>query len=426
MSSNFFNPRSRLRLLPAAALESYGVTGRRDRTLLAGIMLIAGLNALAMDAGLHQGTPSADVNSDRALWEATLQGNEHEVCRLIELGTKVNMADARGVTPLMLVGFNGHLKIAQILLEHKANVNTQAAGENNTFALKSAAENGHAKIVQLLLDEGADITMANAQGVTPLIMAAQENHVAVVKILLEYGAAANAPSIGLDTFPLLTAARKGHEKIVQLLLDEGAQADETDTKGITPLIVAAYQGHVAVVQSLLKHGANANAQAADCFTMSALAMAAQNGHLQVAQALLTTISDTDAHPMRYSCFALHRSMGRLSMKVPKDVRRLLADHFVEALVQKRMKEVVWPMIQKQDSRGQCAWLIALNHYQQEIAHLLDLVRSETTMRKLVKTNVWQVIKTKQRPANANDQDTQEITQDEAFDSFEPRKEKDEL
>ena len=55
-----------------------------------------------------------------------------------------------------------------------------------------AAMKGHIEVVKLLLDKGADISVAHADGWTPLNAAATRGHLEVVKLLLDKGADYNA------------------------------------------------------------------------------------------------------------------------------------------------------------------------------------------------------------------------------------------
>ena len=56
--------------------------------------------------------------------------------------------------PLRLTSVNGHLTIAQVFLNHGADVNWKQ--EDGRSALRCAREESHEAIVQLLLKHGAD------------------------------------------------------------------------------------------------------------------------------------------------------------------------------------------------------------------------------------------------------------------------------
>ena len=60
--------------------------------------------------------------------------------------------------------------------------------EAGRMSLYLAARKGHIEVLKLLLDKGADISVANADGWTPLNAAASSGHLEVVKLLLDQGA----------------------------------------------------------------------------------------------------------------------------------------------------------------------------------------------------------------------------------------------
>lgn len=82
---------------------------------------------------------------------------------------------------------------------------------SHTISLKATAQ-GHEPVVYLLLDHGADPSVANAAGYTPLLMAVSESKQSVIQLLLAKGK--NKPEWidtkdSLDSTPLLLAIRQG-------------------------------------------------------------------------------------------------------------------------------------------------------------------------------------------------------------------------
>ena len=67
-------------------------------------------------------------------------------------------ASNNGSTALMLAALRGHEAVAQLLLQHGADV--AAASNNGSTALMLAAQGGHEAVAQLLLQHGADVAAA--------------------------------------------------------------------------------------------------------------------------------------------------------------------------------------------------------------------------------------------------------------------------
>jgi ankyrin repeat protein len=90
-------------------------------------------------------------------------------------------------------------------------------------ALNMAAAGGHLGLVRLLLSRGADTTIADFTGRTPLMWAAEKNQLAIVNILLahrgQHGAWHKAAALWLAT-------RTGYPEIVRVLLADGANQEK--------------------------------------------------------------------------------------------------------------------------------------------------------------------------------------------------------
>lgn len=66
----------------------------------------------------------------------------------------------------------GHLSVAQLLLDHGAQVNRPSGSENN-IPLTLACWKGHRDVVNLLLKNVSNIEHQNKAGCTPLMLAAR-------------------------------------------------------------------------------------------------------------------------------------------------------------------------------------------------------------------------------------------------------------
>lgn len=90
-----------------------------------------------------------------------------------------------------------------------------ARGTNGNTLLNLAG--GRSAIVQLLLEAGADPTVANDRGWTPLHQAAYGNHVEVVELLVTAGAPLDAVAYGEGGTPLAAALFWGHREVAEVL-----------------------------------------------------------------------------------------------------------------------------------------------------------------------------------------------------------------
>ncbi|KAF6844647.1 ankyrin repeat domain-containing protein 52 [Colletotrichum musicola] len=177
------------------------------------------------------------------------------------------------------------------------------------------------KSSRILLEKGADITVANTNGETPLNAASWNGHFEVVKILLENGA--NVSVADTDGWtPLNAASSNGHLDVVKILLEKGADITVADTDGWTPLYAASSNGHLDVVKILLEKGADVLVATNDGWTP--LNSASNNGHLETVK-VLTGRVNLDHKSPRHGRTAL--SYAAESGHEPV-VQLLLADNHV--------------------------------------------------------------------------------------------------
>jgi hypothetical protein len=99
-----------------------------------------------------------------------------------------------------------------------------------------AAEGGHLEVVKALASLGADVNFARREGTTPVSIAAQNGHVEVVKTLASLGADVGIP-LHNGTTPLCVAVGKGHLEVVKALASLGADVRIPINVGRTPVFV---------------------------------------------------------------------------------------------------------------------------------------------------------------------------------------------
>jgi ankyrin repeat protein len=232
-------------------------------------------------------------------------------------------------TALMFAARGGHTDVVKVLIGHGADVNLQTrTGKVPEFrspasnsgskgagivrggwpergsrdaipgaktALLYAAREGYLDTAHLLLTSGANIEQADANGVTPLIMAIVNNQTALARLLIERGASVRA-SDWYGVTPLWAAVdlrdidisgphqtdngvdRAAAFELIKQLVDGGADVNArtkeypperrwitglgslawVDFTGQTPFLRAAYSGDIEVMHLLLDHRADPN------------------------------------------------------------------------------------------------------------------------------------------------------------------------
>ena len=91
-----------------------------------------------------------------------------------------------GSKPLHEAVSHGHAKVAALLLQHGADVNSRAIAHGST-SLHLAVSYGNAECVRVLLANGADITMTDHYMKTPLQQGVVDHKYSVAKILRSAG-----------------------------------------------------------------------------------------------------------------------------------------------------------------------------------------------------------------------------------------------
>ena len=248
--------------------------------------------------------------------------------QLLEVGADPILTDEDGNTLLMGRAFSGDETAVRRLLEISAvRKNINARGQVWT-ALSSAAYNGHLKVAKRLFEAGADPTLPDQRGNTPLMNAVKNGELAMVRWLLSIPAVRK--TINYRTFKSKITAfeiaveskHKNAPEIMEALLEAGADPILTDEDGDTLLMNMALNGDETAVRRLLEIPAvrkNINAQGK---TWTALYAAAYSGHLKVAKRLFEAGADptlpgkNDATPLMSAVEQGKLAMVRWLLSIP--------------------------------------------------------------------------------------------------------------
>jgi uncharacterized protein len=208
-----------------------------------------------------------------------------DILRLtIAAGADTRLTNRFGGTALIPAAERGHVEIVQELLT-RTDVDVNHINNLGWTALLEAVILGdggdrHQQIVQLLVDHGADVHIADKDGVTPLAHARARGFIEIERILIA--------ALSRD-LQLIAAAEQGEAEAVQQLLAQGASVRARDNHGRTALIAAAYRNDLAIADLLIAAGADVNAQ--DDTQQSAYLIATSDGYQDLLKRTLQAGAD---------------------------------------------------------------------------------------------------------------------------------------
>lgn len=174
-----------------------------------------------------------NITGQTALFMATLKEQNDVVQYLIEKGSKVNVKNRYGVSPLLLCAEGGNETLVKLLVSVGADVNMSPSGDlaiehilAGQTPLYGAAKKGHYHICKFLIENGADVNAETMTGATPLYTAVEEGHLEICQLLIEYDADVNrcpngewAAELNINQqSPLLLACIKNNTQVIILLI----------------------------------------------------------------------------------------------------------------------------------------------------------------------------------------------------------------
>jgi ankyrin repeat protein len=326
---------------------------------------------------------------------------------LLDAGADANSPNAEGMTALMAVARTGNVDAAKLLLEHGATVDGRENFGGQT-ALMWASARRHPEMIELLVAHGASIDARSTArdyqrhitaegrpksldsgGFTPLLYAARENCIACVEVLLAKGADIDlADPDGVS--PLHLSVMNANWDLAKKLIEAGADIDQWDIFGEAPLFTAvggrsrADGGRASIdppnettglglVRLLLERGANPNMQlffrpanvrgATNTRGSTPLIRAANNNDLEVVQLLLEHGADATVY-MADRQTPIHAVLaGRASEKDALELIKILHDAGTDV-------NVVALIVHIEEVRGGSALHYAVRKRYKEVIRLL--------------------------------------------------------
>ncbi len=184
---------------------------------------------------------------------------------LVNSGSDINRPDNNGYTPLhcavQTTDSNDALRIAELLLEHEANVNARGGFDNSTPLMNAVSRSDGLKIVELLIKYGADLRIPDSRNESALHYAASANGAGdIITLLIKHGADVNsgAPSYS----PLHRASYSGAAENIKILLAHNALINikGAASESKTPLETAVDAKHFDCAKILIENGADINTE----------------------------------------------------------------------------------------------------------------------------------------------------------------------
>lgn len=175
---------------------------------------------LAQGADVH----TVDTRGRTALIAAAYGDHLAVAAALIRAGADVNVQDDTQQSAYLIPTADGSLEMLKLTLAAGADVHSKDS--YNGTGLIRAADRGHVEIIQELLKTDIEIDHVNRLGWTALLEAiilgdGGPRHTEVVRLLVEAGADVNLAD-GQGVTPLAHAQNRGYTEIAAILLAAGA------------------------------------------------------------------------------------------------------------------------------------------------------------------------------------------------------------
>ncbi|HCU22669.1 MAG TPA: hypothetical protein DF698_07285, partial [Candidatus Atribacteria bacterium] len=235
-------------------------------------------------------TPSSPINEIDLTEEKTSSVSSDDENRQTELNDSLSCFDFQFTCEY------GTPQDVQKAIKNGADINCQDEELGWTPLMSAMLNESGQEIVTLLVEAGAQVNLANWQGMTALMVAADTGDEDLVSYLLEHGAKLYINDVESEYgfSPLIWAAKNNENhgaEIIQTLINQGADVRLKDKNGFTALFWAAMMNsNESVIHSLIQNGADINQIGPKNVTplMGAISM---NSNINITKLLLDSGAD---------------------------------------------------------------------------------------------------------------------------------------
>ena len=185
----------------------------------------------------------------------------------------LNAVGGRYGFPLLAALGQDYVEVAELLLEHGANIDVrEATGKTILLVALSYLQNDNLlDIVRFLLKHGADVNARDDELTSSLHLAEDRDQQEVVQVLLKHKAYVNyqdsegkTPLHILLEVNMCTLKDDDGPNRVRLLLEYGAEVNRRDIYNQTAFLLAMDRKLFRIARILLEHGADANVKVSYC------------------------------------------------------------------------------------------------------------------------------------------------------------------
>jgi hypothetical protein len=162
-------------LLLASGAEAHVMNKQRNTPFMLACMRgRIGVVRLLVNHTGGQGMEEKNSEGTTALHMAALLGHEGLVTYLLSEGAQATSRDEDESTPLLRACGRGHMGVVRVLVQHTGPQAVQETDEKGKTALHYAAEAARLEVVTFLLFAGADPTIVDEDGRTPVELCYEE------------------------------------------------------------------------------------------------------------------------------------------------------------------------------------------------------------------------------------------------------------